>query len=437
MPTPSPWRWPRRLLLLALAALLVAAGLALQTGPSLPEPTPSANQGGGPWAHAQRWLQQIQAQRQRPGARAGLWLAEGDLNALIAPTLESTRPGARAHLDLETDFAQLRLNWPTVGGTLWLNLDLRFDMAEQRPGLWPRLVTARLGRLPLPPAWVDGALQRSLDARWGPAWRELPATVTGWQALPGRLRVNWAQDRANWRQLAGTAGRLLPAPERAALAAHHEAWQAVLAQGPTPAPSPAAADRSWPVHLALQTLARPALLRVQAGTADAEPELRTLLLTLALHAAGRSPAPLLGLDRPTPGALRLVMAERDDMAQHFLISAWLAWQGSEQLARALGLGKELADARGGSGFSFNDLAADEAGSTLGRRAAANPMGLLAALATGVPEAGLFPRVDDLPEFLSEPEFRRRFGGVGAPAYEAERRKIRERIAALPLYQGWP
>jgi hypothetical protein len=430
MPTPSPWRWPRRLLALALVALLVAGALAVQTAPSLPAPESSLGNTSGPWAHAQRWLQQLQAERQRPGARPSLWLAEADLNALVAPALASARPGARAQLDLEADFAQLRTNWPSAGGALWLNLDLRFDMAEQRPGLWPRLVSARLGRLPLPPSWVDAAAQRALDAKLGPAWRELPAAVTGWQALPGRLRVNWAQDRANWRQLAGTAGRLLPAPEREALAAHHAAWQAVLAQ-------PAPADRTWAVPQSLQALARPALARVQEGRTQAEPELRALLLTLALHAVGRSPAPLLDQASPNPPPLRLVMAERDDMAQHFLLSAWLAWQGNEQFAQALGLGKELADARGGSGFSFNDLAADEAGSTLGRRAAANPAVMLAALATGVPEAGLFPRVDDLPEFLSEPEFRRRFGGVGAPAFDAERRKIRERIAALPLYQGWP
>lgn len=430
MPNSSPWRWPRRLLALSLIALVAAAALALQTAPSLPAPEPSLGHTSGPWAHAQRWLQQLRDQRQRPGAQPGLWLAEADLNALIAPALASVRPGARAHLSLGPDVAQLRGNWPTAGGALWLNLDLRFDIAEQRPGLWPRLVSARLGRLPLPPSWVDAAAQRALDSKLGPAWRELPATVTGWQALPGRLRVNWASDRVNGRQLAGTAGRLLPAPEREALAAHHSAWQAVLAQ-PTPG------ERTWGVPQALQTLARPALARVQAGSTQAEPELGALLLTLALHAVGRSPAPLLDQPSPNPPPLRLVMAERDDMAQHFLISAWLSWQGNEPLARALGLGKELADARGGSGFSFNDLAADDAGSALGRHAAADPAGVLAALAIGVAEDSLFPRVDDLPEFLSEGTFRSRYGGFGGAGYEAERRKIRDRIAALPLYQRPP
>jgi hypothetical protein len=426
----SAWRWLRRLLLLALVALLVAVALALQTNASLPASDAAADQTARPWMHMQGWMRQIQMERQRAGARAGLWLAEADVNALIAPALSGARPGARAQLALDVDAAHWQASWPLKVLPLWINVGLRFDMAEQRPGLWPRLVSARIGRLPLPPAWVDAAAQRMLDARFGPAWRDLPTAVTGWQALPGRLRINWSPNATNWRQLAGSAGRMLPAPERFALGAHHQAWQTQLAE-------PSAGNATLPVSQALQALARPALARVQAGSSQAEPELRALLLTLALHAVGRSPAPLLGQPSPNAPPMRLVMAERDDMAQHFLISAWLAWQGNEQFAQALGLGKELADARGGSGFSFNDLAADEAGSTLGRRAAANPVGMLAALATGVAEPGLFPRVDDLPEFVSEPEFRRRFGGVGAPAYEAERNKIRERIAALPLYQGLP
>jgi hypothetical protein len=50
----------------------------------------------------------------------------------------------------------------------------------------------------------------------------------------------------------------------------------------------------------------------------------------------------------------------------------------------------------------------------------------------VKDADLLPRVDDLPEFMAEPEFVRRFGGVGAPAYNALLADIDRRIAALAL-----
>jgi len=43
-----------------------------------------------------------------------------------------------------------------------------------------------------------------------------------------------------------------------------------------------------------------------------------------------------------------------------------------------------------------------------------------------------PPFADLPEFMPEPEFKRRYGGIGAPAYNAMMEDIERRIAALPV-----
>jgi hypothetical protein len=40
----------------------------------------------------------------------------------------------------------------------------------------------------------------------------------------------------------------------------------------------------------------------------------------------------------------------------------------------------------------------------------------------------------LPEFMPEAEFKRRFGGIDAPAYKRMMDDIERRIAALPLYR---
>jgi hypothetical protein len=91
----------------------------------------------------------------------------------------------------------------------------------------------------------------------------------------------------------------------------------------------------------------------------------------------------------------------------------------------------MADARRGSGFSFNDLAADRAGTRLGELAQAQPLDAQQRLRAVRDDRELMPRWDDLPEYLSEAEFRRRFGGVGAPAYDHLLAEIDRRIAALP------
>jgi hypothetical protein len=128
---------------------------------------------------------------------------------------------------------------------------------------------------------------------------------------------------------------------------------------------------------------------------------------------------------------------RTDFPQHFTISAALAATAGSPLSNVVGLYKELEDARGGSGFSFNDIAADRAGTRFGELAVAGPAAferIARVLAGGLRESDLIPDVRDLPEFMPESVFQRRFGGVGAPRYEAMMARIEGRVAALPLYR---
>jgi hypothetical protein len=45
-----------------------------------------------------------------------------------------------------------------------------------------------------------------------------------------------------------------------------------------------------------------------------------------------------------------------------------------------------------------------------------------------------PPTEDLPEFMAEAEFKRRFGGIDAPPYKHMMAEIERRIAALTLYR---
>jgi len=131
------------------------------------------------------------------------------------------------------------------------------------------------------------------------------------------------------------------------------------------------------------------------------------------------------------------LAGRGDFAQHFGLSAFLAVMGGEGVADLAGLYKEVRDTRNGSGFSFNDLAADKAGSRLGDLATHSPDAArrVQKKLAGTHDEGLFfPVVKDLPEFMNQSQFEKRFGGVGQPAYIKQVREIEGRIARLPLYR---
>ena len=130
----------------------------------------------------------------------------------------------------------------------------------------------------------------------------------------------------------------------------------------------------------------------------------------------------------------ITLAGRHDLAQHFVISATLAAWSGEPVADAIGLYKELDDARRGSGFSFVDLAADRAGTRFGEILARNPGRLAEQLASGLSEHDLLPSVGDLPEYLDAERFRREYESPNSPRFKAMTRDIETRLSSLPLYR---
>ncbi len=178
-----------------------------------------------------------------------------------------------------------------------------------------------------------------------------------------------------------------------------------------------------------------ALAQQRSKQADPIVENRAALTSLAETVLGSRLLSRRGV-LPADRRSGITLAGRQDFAQHFALSAFLAATGGERLSDLAGLYKELKDAEGGSGFSFNDLAADRAGSRLGEastRSRASALNVQKRLA-GVRDAqSFFPPVRDLPEFMKQAEFQRRFGGVGQPAYQRMIEAIEARIAGLAIY----
>ncbi len=167
-------------------------------------------------------------------------------------------------------------------------------------------------------------------------------------------------------------------------------------------------------------------------------ENRAALVVLAFYVNGKSLGRLLPAANswPRPTEQVVTLNGRDDFAKHFIVSAALAASAGSPLADAAGLYKEIADSRAGSGFSFSDIAADRAGTRFGELAA----GITSAqkfqqrLSGGIAEKDIMPATADLPEFMPEAEFKRRFGGVNGVEYKKMMAEIERRVAALPLYR---
>jgi hypothetical protein len=165
-------------------------------------------------------------------------------------------------------------------------------------------------------------------------------------------------------------------------------------------------------------------------------ENRAVLLVLSAYTNGKDLSAALGTSAQPPRR-SVLLNRRVDTAKHFMGAAAMAMSGQGTLVEMIGLAKELHDTHDGSGFSFIDLAADEAGALLGKYAVRSPemaFRIQERLSQGFDESPFIPAMDDLPESMNSEEFARRFKAIGSPEYDALKKEINMRIMALPVFQ---
>lgn len=416
---PGRARWLALALGLPLLLVLAALALAVQRSPSVPAMQEVRPEDVG---RAVSLLRTHDPRQARPGQVSTALLQSRDLDVLLSHGLHRWL-AAQGAVALESGRATLRLSLPAPANPLggWLNL--RVVLVET--GGLPQLDSLRLGHLPLPAWLVEWAAPLAAERLGlGREWALAGDVVRRVRFRPGAVLVTyaWQGDSVN-RLVDG----LLSAEDLARIRPYSDLLVSLAAK----------AGHGWQAPMAglLPPMFKLAQERTRQG-GDAATENRAALLVLTLYANGRWLGHVSAAARhwPRPRPLQLLLADRPDFPLHFLISAMLVAEGTSPLSRAVGIYKEIADSRGGSGFSFNDIAADRAGTRFGERAVRDAAALQADVARGVADADLMPPFADLPEFMQEAEFRARFGGVGAPAYQAQLAEIDRRIALMPLFR---
>ena len=371
-----------------------------------------------------------------------------DLSRLNAVVANSATPGTQAQRVLQVTQRDIEI---VLGQAVGRYLDARFEL-QFDPGQARLRASLRLPK-PLDAAWLnlsadlnDTAGRPAVD-RWRighlllPAW--LPNLAIGqlWQQLfppdgsrqPGVPRLSFARGQARlvmaWRVDSRTSwlARWLPEDEQQRLRAYAEQLT-MLTRGLPAQSTVSMTDLIAPLFALAQRRS------TNGPTAAAENRVALLALTLYAngHALGAAAMPWSG--GPMVSRVPLTLNGRPDSPLHFLISAVLAAQVGVGVADTAGLYKEVSDAQGGSGFSFNDLAADRAGTRFGLLAMNAPQRLQAMLAAGVRERDLMPDVNDLPDGLTAAEFAARFGRVGTPAYQRMLADIEARLDRCRIFQ---
>lgn len=438
-PVPSPVRrWRRRLLLLVLLPwLLGCAALAflLETTPLVaPLPPPSVSDALRTRALAKRLLQGLDSDRQRVEIQAS---AE-ELTSLLAIAARAF-PRLASRVELSAGRALVTASWHISSPPIPLYLNLQQVVLPSERGLI--LGPGRLGRLENsgPPALR--LLGLVLDLSFGHG--EGSAVLASLQ----KLELSEQQAKVQLSQVAQLKSRLKGLPARIArlrdltfpLAAP---WQQETLQPYVERLRQLSANGSRPAAPELAVYLRPLFELAGQRSQSSHPaqENQAALLALAVHLEGSRFHSLLGTaalhQGPRPPA-QVLLAGRNDLRRHFVISAALQLLTEQGMTAVIGEWKELLDAGGrGSGFSFADLAADRAGAALARSASdpAAARRVQQLLATSQKESDYFPVIDDLPNNLSRVEFESRFGSVEGPAYRQLLQEIDQRLSQLPVHR---
>ena len=406
------------LLLFAVAILAIAAvWLCFQDAPSVVrsvELTPQDIE------NAKRIIDRHDPRKGNDGGQRTVTISEQELDLMLNYAASRFGKGvARAALGPATMRLQASAEIPQSPFGRFVNVDATL----RETGTLPRFDHLQIGGLTVPATVADYLLREGLRQMATTDRGELAADIVkGASVADRRLTVTYVWSSAIENRVRAV---LLSPADQARLRAYHDRLVATVEKAPN--------------KISLAALMPPLFQTVleRGAGGDIVAENRAAIIALAFYSNGTGLAAIAPAAAQWPQArLRTVtLAGRDDFPKHFLISAAIAAEAGSPLADAIGLYKEVDDSRRGSGFSFNDIGADRAGTRFGEIARQSPeraRKLAEALASGVKESDFMPDVADLPEFLPEAEFKRRYGGIGGRGYNNMMATIEARVASRPL-----
>lgn len=205
-------------------------------------------------------------------------------------------------------------------------------------------------------------------------------------------------------------------------------------------PSGPDSDQNASLSIYLYALMHEAAAQSKESSATLENE--AAILALAIHAGSGRFITLIGdlsfaIDKIPYASPKPALANRQDLSLHFIYSAAIKLLSEKGVSVAVGEFKELMDrGKGGSGYSFADLAADLSGAHFADLAV-NPeraKQLQEIMSTTANESLFMVSIDALDEGLSKAQFTEQYGSVDSPLYLEVVHDINTRISKLPISQ---
>lgn len=353
--------------------------------------------------------------------------SEATLNQAIQLGLEQKKIPIPTQVDLLDNKAQIKNSYNIPDTTFYLNFQTDLQVKNDKL----QLEQLRIGNLVLPSVIVElfyPMIVSSIDRHFpelGAAWDNIRKI----QIQSKHVIVTYYWNQALKEKLrAATQDLIMPEKDKAIVRVYY----LKLAEFRP-------LQRIFPTHL--HQILQPLFAFVKERTEisdDPVAENRAAIIALALAISRIKPHMIFGENLPRAVFYRPVLLKRNDLALHYILSTALSVVTNSALSEAIGLAKEIDDSRGGSGFSFPDLLADKAGTNLGTLATKNKESanrIQAILANkNLREVDIMPSYTNLPEAISELQFKRRYIDISHPNYQIVENEINRRISDTLLFK---
>ncbi len=335
---------------------------------------------------------------------------------------------ANARVEFENHRAVIGMSWRLAEHPPGFYLNARVDLTDRR-GVDAMVEEVRIGRVPIPGDLLQFGLRRlRREPDFYEEYLAIRNAVERFRIAEGEAEVDFVWQPEVASRLSKKGRDLILTEEGGD---RLQAYKSKLAEilGPL-APRSSLAEVIPPMF---------SFAAERAGSEQAAiEENRAALVALGLYIGGER---LRGIVDPSfsetlPENVKLTLNQRHDLARHFLISAAITVSLDEAVANAVGLIKEIEDAKGRSGFSFTDIAADKAGVKLAQEATGSPRRARAIqlrLSQVDQESEFMPSIAGLQEGLSEASFQEQYRDMHSAAYKRLEQEISRRIDACEIY----
>lgn len=361
-------------------------------------------------------------------------LTEPELNALSA-YVKNSNPDldpVNVHTDLIQNGATMALSIPVniLGMLRYFNISLHFSHVDD--GL--SLTAVNAGALNIPAPLLTPLLSTVLARlRQDPNFQLVSTFVDSlhFQSIDEDQMVillDWQGD--NLQQLEDQARQVfVSAREAERLEFFHNRLVDSLATLPVGVST-----------ISLNDLFRPLFLYASintAGGADPVAENRAVFIVLTAYLTELELNQLIGSDvtLAVPKQVKVIIESREDLARHVTSSAAIAASAGATMAEVLSVYKEVHDARYRTGFSFTDIAANQAGTLLGLLASRSQEDAVLFqdnMKDSLSESDYMPVLGTY-DGMTEAQFIEQYGSLDSEAYRQRLQEITDSILQRPFY----